>query len=261
MIPPNPDDYLAGAEQAAAGQRRRLAEVQAREHVGAAGWAQSSTLESIIRAGHEGLVATEALRHVVDLTGEKLRSLSLGSGDEERAGHVATIHGVLSSSEGQLEIARHVDELVRQALQDVTSTPITDISVARLKNIQSRVQVQVDALHTIIASAHAQADTLEQVHKLDQVIAEHQQKIRDLRLISAGSEAEALAGAGEDIVQRIGELDEAAPVQLGALRRIGHAVAEHVGNTGAPDEQKVATLEHLSEELKDRADDIRNGND
>ncbi|WP_309570278.1 hypothetical protein [Deinococcus sp.] len=259
--PHNPDDYLAGAEQAAALQRRRLAEVRAREHVGAAGWVQASTLEYIIRAGHEGLVATEALRQVVDLTGQKLRGLTLGIGSDERAGHVATLHGVLSNGEGQLDLALHIDDLVRQALEDVTSTPITDLSVGRLKSVQTRVQTQVEALHTIIASAHAQADTLEQVHKLDQVIAEHQQKVRNLRLESASSEAETLAEAGESIVQRIGELDEAPPVQLGALHRIGTAVAEHVGNTAASTAEKVETLEDLSDELKDKAQDIRSGND
>ena len=230
--PQQPDDLLAGAEHAAALQRRRLAEVQAREHVGAAGWAQSSTLEAIIRAGQEGLIATEALRQVVDLTGEQLRTLPLSIDEAQRAERAATLSGVLSSGQGQIQIARHINDLVSEALRDVTTTPLTDISVQRLKEVQRRVLEQVETLHTIILSAHAQAATLEEVHKLDQVIAQHQQKIRDLRMESANTEVEALAHAGEGIVQRLGELDEAAPTQLAALTRTVRRRA--VGRRGWP---------------------------
>lgn len=257
--PQLPDDLLAGAEHAATLQRRRLTEAQAREHVGAAGWAQSSTLEAIIRAGQEGLVATEALRQVVTLTGEQLRALPLSTDSAQRAEHAATLSGVLSSGQGQMEVAQHINELVSQALADVTATPLTDISVRRLKDVQRLVTEQVETLHTIISSAHAQADTLEEVHRLDQVIAEHQQKIRDLRMESAATEAEALAHAGEGIVQRLGELDEAAPTQLAALTRIGEAVGEQVGSTGAGNEQKARTLEQLAEDMQGRADDLRGG--
>ncbi|GHF49031.1 hypothetical protein HNQ07_002569 [Deinococcus metalli] len=255
--PHSPDEYLAGADHAAAQQRRRLAEVHAREHVGAAGWAQSSTLESIIRAGQEGLMATEALRRVVDLTGEQLRGLPLGTAPDERAGQAATLRGVMDRGQGQLDAARHLDDLVCRALEEVSATPLTQISVSRLQAVQTHLQTQVEALHTIIASAHAQAATVEQVQQLDRVIAEHQQRVRDLRLESAGSEAGALATAGESIVQRLGELDEAAPAQLGALNRIGHAVADQVSESGGTPEQKAETLEHLAQNMQDRADDLR----
>ncbi|MFC3831944.1 MULTISPECIES: hypothetical protein [Deinococcus] len=255
--PQLPDDLLAGAEHAAALQRRRLAEAQAREHVGAAGWAQSSTLEAIIRAGQEGLVATEALRQVVDLTGEQLRALPLSIDDTQRAEHVALLSSVMSNGQGQIEVAQHINDLVSQALTAVTTTPLTDISVRQLKDVQQRVMDQVETLHTIISSAHAQTATLEEVQRLDQVIAQHQQKIRDLRMESAATEAEALAHAGEGIVQRLGELDDAAPTQLSALTRIGEAVSEQVGATGADAEDKARTLEQLAGDMQDRADELR----
>lgn len=255
--PHNSVDLLADARHAAAVQRRRLAEVQAREHVGAAGWAQSSTLDAIIRAGQEGLAATEALRQVIDLTGEQLRTLPLSADEHSRADHAATLHGVLSSSEGQLEVALHVNDLIRQALEDVTATPLSEISVGRLRRVQAHVQVQVQALHTIIASAHAQADTLEQVQRLDQMLAEHQERVRALRRDSASQEVEALAEAGEGIVQRIAELDDAAPVQLQALHRIGAAVGEQMNETGASPTEKAQTLETLAETLQEKAQDIR----
>lgn len=251
------DTLLADAQTAALSQRRRVSEVRAREHVGAAGWAQASTLEAIIRAGQEGLVATEALRQVVSLTGEQLRSLPLSTGEEERAGHVATLQDVVQSGEGQLVVAHAVNELVCEALDEVASTPLAEISMQRLKNIQRRVLEQVEALGTIIASAQAQADTLDQVQKLDQVIAEHQRRVSSIRTSTAGSEIEALADAGEQIVQRIGELDEAAPQQIEALSRIGEAVAERVGDTGADGETKAEALESLADTMTEKARDIR----
>nr|WP_243398354.1 hypothetical protein [Deinococcus koreensis] len=252
-----PDTLLADAQIAALSQRRRVSEVRAREHVGAAGWAQASTLEAIIRAGQEGLVATEALRQVVSLTGEQLRTLPLSTGDRERAGHAATLQNVLHSGEDQLTVAHTVNDLVCRALDEVASTPVAEISTQRLRAIQSRVLEQVEALGAIIASAQAQADTLEQVQKLDEVIAEHQLRISALREYTASAEAEALAGAGEQIVQRIGELDEAAPKQIEALSRIGEAVAERVGDTGADARKKAEALEELAETMTGKARDIR----
>ena len=50
---------VAQVREASLKQRRRVAEARAREHVGAAGWAQTSALDAIIRAGREGLAATD----------------------------------------------------------------------------------------------------------------------------------------------------------------------------------------------------------
>lgn len=255
--PQNRDLLLADAQTAALAQRRRLSEVRAREHVGAAGWAQASTLEAIIRASQEGVIATEALRQVVSLTGEQLRTLPLSTAGEERAGHAATLQDVLSSGEDQLTVAHSVGDLVCRALDEVARTPVAEISMERLRGIQGRVLEQVEALGTIIASAQAQADTLEQVQRLDGVIAEHQRRVASIREYTASAEAEALAGAGEQIVQRLGELDEAPPKQIEALSRIGEAVAERVGETGATEEKKAQALDDLADTMTEKAREIR----
>ncbi|EYB66836.1 hypothetical protein DEIPH_ctg066orf0019 [Deinococcus phoenicis] len=248
---------LAGARQAVSQQRRRLAEVRAREHVGAAGWAQTSTLENILRAGREGLAATDTLRQLVRLTTEQVRSLPLAGPQEERDGHVRALTDIVQRGEGQITAAEALDDLICQALEDVTRTPVADVNVQTLRRIHERVQEQVEALNTIIGSARAQAGTLEEVTRLAQLSAEHQDRVNALRQFSAEEELQALTAAGEGIVERIAELDEAAPRQLDALTHIGEIVGQKVTDTAASVPEQAQALDDLARTLQQKAEELR----
>ncbi|MDV6374138.1 hypothetical protein [Deinococcus arenicola] len=251
------DGLMADAQQAVYSQRRRISEVRAREQVGAAGWAQSTTLQDIIRTGQQGLAATDALRQIIHLTTEQIRTLTLAASSHERDGQAQALLSIVENGEEQLTAAQALEQLVCRALEDVARTPVNELNVSRLHGIHLRVQEQLGALGAIISAAQAQAQTLEQAGKLEQVLNDHQRHVDEIQRFSAAHEASALAEAGEGIVQRIGELDEAAPEQIKALTQIGEAVAVHMGETGASGETQASALEKLADEMHDRADELR----
>lgn len=251
------DSLLSDLREASATQRRRLSEIRAREHVGAAGWAQNATLDSIIRLGREGLSATKALRQVVTLTTEQLRALPLVAIGEQSDEHLRALQDIVERGNEQIVAAQALDQLIFEALDEVSVTPLDDVSVNRLKDIQARVQSQVGALSVLMEAAQAQTDTLEQVAELEKVSAEHQQRVNDLRQFSAGETAEALGEAGESIVKQIADLDEADSRQLGALRNIGAALVTHLPDTAATPQAQAQTLEELAQAAQERADELR----
>lgn len=258
-VPEQAAGPLAEVREVSLQQRRRVSEVRAREHVGAAGWEQTSVLESIIRAGREGLAATDALRQVVTLTTEQLRALPLNAPSEARGEQLQALLHLQESGEVQVRAAEALDTLVCEALENVTRTPVNEVSLGRLQAIHQHVREQVLALDTIMQAAQVQADTLTQVQRLEQVSAEYQQRVSSLRHLSAADEAQALGTAGEQLVERIAQLDEAAPEQLSALTRIGEAVADRLTETGVSDHEQAQALEELAELMEEKAGQIRNG--
>lgn len=233
--------------------------MRAREHVGAAGWAQASTLEAIIRAGQEGWAATDALRRVMTLTGERLGVLPLAGSEDERSSHRQALRDVAQSGELQLATATALDALICTALDEVSGTPTDDLSVNRLRQIHDQLREQVSALQTIVEVAHAQASSVEQLDELSRLSDEYRRRVEAIAQFSAREEAQALGEAGERLVERIGELDEAPPQQLEALTQIGEAVVEHIQETGAEQEQQADALEHLASCMQERAQELRRG--
>lgn len=250
------DLLLSETEQATLSQRHQVAEVQARRHVGAAGWKQTAALEGILRAGREGLAATDALRHVVRLTTEQIRTLSLSEMGEQDE-HVQALQQIVENGESQITAAQALEEVLCTALADVARTPVDDINVLRLKQIHQRVQEQLTALDTIVEAAKVQAQTLEQASQLEAVSAKYQQRVNDIQQLSAEEEVEALGETGEQIVERIAEIDEAHPNQLSALKKIGEAVVEKLPDTGADARAQAQTLEHLAQVAQEKAEDLR----
>lgn len=248
---------IAQVREASLNQRRRVSEVRAREHVGAAGWAQTSALDAIIRAGREGLAATDALREVVQITTEQLRALPFGAGDDARSGQEEALRHILESGEVQITAARALDELVCMALDEVARTPVSEMNLRRLEGIHARVREQVQALGTLMEAAQVQTDTLEQVAQLERVSADYQSRVATLGCLSAEQEAQALGDAGEQLVGRLAELDEAAPQQVNALTRIGEAVAEKLTETGATPAEQAQALEDLAHLMEEKAGEIR----
>jgi hypothetical protein len=254
---PNRDELLEHLQQASYLQRRRLSEVRAREHVGAAGWAQASTLEAIIRTGQEGLAATEALRQVIFLTGEQIRTLPLGAPLQARQDEVQALEDIVHNGQEQITVAEALNRVVGQALEEVTRTPLSDLNVGRLQFIHARVAEQLTALQTIVHAAQAQAQTLEQAGQLEGVLSEHQRRVAELRHFSARAEAQALADAGTEIVERISALDGAASSQVDALTQIGEAVVDHMAQTDAPSAQQAGALEKLAHDMETEAQALR----
>ncbi|MFC4639707.1 hypothetical protein [Deinococcus hohokamensis] len=251
------DALLADLKDSTSAQRRRVAEVRAREHVGAAGWAQSSTLEDIVRTGRQGLAATDALQQVVHLTSEQLRTLPLGAPGEQREDHALALENIVRHGQEQITAAQALDELLCQALDHVSRTPLHELNVQRLLLVHDHVRDQVTALNTIIESARAQAATLEQLGALERISAEHLQRVQDLRQLGSEEEAQALGEAGEQIVTRLASLEDAAPQQLDALKRIGEAVVEQLPETALDVQTQAEALEELSRAAHEKSEALR----
>ncbi|WP_229783743.1 hypothetical protein [Deinococcus sedimenti] len=246
---------LAQVQEASLAQRRRVSEVRARQHVGAAGWAQTSALNIIIQTGREGLAATDALREVLHLTSTQLRELPI-SDEPGRQDHVDALRRILESGEAQFTAAQTLDALVTEALDDVTRTPVTDVSAGQLDRLSRRVRQQVETLNLIIQAARAQANTLEQLGELERVSTEFHGQVAQLHALSAENEAQVLGEAGEHLVHRLGELDNS-PHQLDALSRIGEAVADQLGGTGDAPEDQAEALEDLARQMEQKAAELR----
>ena len=258
-VPEQAAGSLAEVREVSLQQRRRVSEVRAREHVGAAGWEQTSVLETIIRAGREGLAATDALRQVVTLTTEQLRALPLNATSEARDEQVEALQHIQESGEVQVMAAQALDTLVCEALESVARTPMNEVSLGRLQAIHQHVREQVQTLETIMQAAQVQADTLAQVQRLEQVSAEYQERVSSLRHLSAADEAQALGLAGEQLVERIAQLDEAAPEQVSALTRVGEAVADRLTETGVSGAEQAQALEELAHLMEEKAEEVRQG--
>ncbi len=214
-------------------------------------------LEDIIRTGQQGLAATDALRQVIYLTTEQIRALPLGASADERGGQAQALLDIVENGEQQVTAAQALNALIGLALEDVARTPLNELSVSRLQAIHERVNGQLGALTAIIDTAQAQTQTLEQAAQLEELLNDHQRRLNEIRRVSLEEEIQALTVAGEQIVERISELDDAAEQQVDALTQIGKAVADHMAETGASDEEKAEALEGLAHEMRDRAGELR----
>lgn len=238
-------------------QTRRLAEARAREHVGAAGWAQTSALESIIRAGQAQFAATAALRDVVQLTTDQLRSLPLASVAAQGSDQDLALKQIVEQGQQQVKSAEALSALIHAALRDVVNTPVQEVSLRQLENIGERVRGQLEALHTMLDSARAQAHTLSQLQALDMVSREHAERVTRLRAEAAGSAVERLGQQGAAIVEAIADLDVVGTRQAEALRGIGTAAVQAVQVTGASRAEQLAALDAVAQTARQQADRIK----
>ena len=230
-------------------QRRKLNEARAREHVGAAGWHQTTLLEEIIRAGRDQFASTDALRQVVQLTTESLRALPLAAG-QERDGQRRTLEQIVSSGHQQVGAAQELEEVIQQALGEIIETPVSDLSARQLSRVLERVQEQIRALNLMIEAARAQVGTLEQLQELDDVSVSYQQRLGALHNLSAEEELEMLGNVGEQVVERISELGVGGDRQLEALGHISDAAVRQMTETAATRDDQLHALEQVQEEAR-----------
>jgi len=128
-------------------QQRRLNEARAREHVGAAGWLQSSLLEEIIRVGREQFASTDALRQVVRVTTESLRQLPISAGQESRDGQQRALEGIVASGSEQITAAHEleVDGEV-QAIRSQAQTQASTQAQATRDRAEGKLQQAIETI-------------------------------------------------------------------------------------------------------------------
>ena len=237
-------------------QRRKLNEARAREHVGAAGWQQTTLLEEIILAGREQFASTNALRQVVTLSTESLRALPLAA-QKPRDDQQRTLEGIVESGNQQVMAAQELEEVIQQALAEVIDTPLSDVNARQLERILTRVRQQIQALNLMIEAARTQVGTLEQMQALDAVIASYQRRLGELSSLSAEEELDVLGNVGEQVVGRITELDAHGGKQLEKLGSIGEAAVKGVSETSASRDEQLTTLEGIQAEAGREAEKLK----
>ena len=242
-------------------QRRRLNEARAREHVGAAGWHQTTLLEEIIRAGRDQFASTDALRQVVQLTTESLRALPLAAGQDSRSGQRRTLEQIVRSGHQQVSAAQELEEVIQQALGEIIETPISDLNARQLNRVLDRVQEQIRALNLMIEAARAQVGTLTQLQALDDVSLSYQQRLGELHNLSAEEELEVLGNVGEQVVERIAELDVSGGKQLETLGNISEAAVKQMVETTASKDDQLQALEQVQVEAKHQAEKLHRAED
>ncbi len=238
-------------------QQRKLNEARAREHVGAAGWQQTSLLEEIIRAGRSQFASTDALRQVVNLTTQTLRELPLAAGQEPRDDQQRTLEGIVASGNQQVGAAQELEEVIQQALAEVIGTPLSDLNARKLERVLERVRQQIRALNLMIEAARAEVGTLEQLQALDAVSVAYQQRLGELQSLSAEDELEVLGNVGEQVVERITALDAPGSKQLEKLGSIGEAAVKGVSETAASKDEQLNTLEGIQAEAGREAEKLK----
>ena len=234
-------------------QQRKLAEARAREHVGAAGWHQTTLLEEIIRAGRDQFASTDALRQVVQLTTESLRALPLAAGQDSRGGQRRTLEQIVESGHQQVGAALELEEVIQQALGEIIETPISDLNARQLNRVLDRVRQQIRALNLMIEAARTQVGTLEHLQQLDDVSLSYQQRLGALHNLSAEEELEMLGTVGEQVVERIAELAVDGDRQLETLGNISEAVVRQMAETSASRDDQLQALEQVQTEARQQA--------
>ena len=247
---------LLGLSAQSRAQRLRLNEARAREHVGAAGWHQTTLLEEIIRAGRDQFASTDALRQVVQLTTDSLRALPLAGGQDSRSGQRRTLEQIVQSGNQQVSAAQELEEVIQQALGEIIETPVSDLNARQLTRVLDRVQEQIRALNLMIEAARAQVGTLTQLQALDDVSLSYQQRLGELQNLSAEEELEVLGSVGAQVVERIAELDVEGGRQLETLGSISDAVVRQMSETTASRDDQLQALEQVQAEARQQVEKL-----
>ncbi len=87
--------------------------------------------------------------------------------------------------------------------------------------------------------------TLEQLQELDRVSASYQARLGELHNLSAEEELDLLGSMGEQVVERITDLDAEGGQQLEKLGSIGEATIKQVSETAATRGEQIQALEEL----------------
>jgi len=108
----------------------------ARRHVGAAGIEQTAALERLIAAGQAHSSLTQALQRVVTL---------LQKGEDTQA-----LSNLLEESQLQLLLLDMLAAAVTEALEQITATPVVQVSAQVLDGIAQDMQQRLNALQRLV---------------------------------------------------------------------------------------------------------------
>lgn len=200
----NADDPSGGPSvHRDAGEERR-----ARQHVGAAGFAQRDALERIIVAGRDQILFTQSLRTLLADTLAHLHALPLMDLYEAAGPHVAVLEQVAEACWAQMETAAKLRETIERGLTEIRGTPVEHISAHLLVNLSQVVQRQATELQTLITLANTETSTLQQIAGLHRVSVQTHKQLLSVEREQAEQEMVRLDREGRDALERIRQLED-----------------------------------------------------
>lgn len=179
----------------------------ARQHVGAAGFAQSNVLEQIISAGREQIGVIQSLRQVVAATQTQLRTLPPSAEADATQPQVAALQNIVGEGQTQIEAAEDLRRAIQRTLADVRDTPVGEVSARVLKTLGEIVWQQAAALEDLISAAITQASTPEQITNLERVSEETQTRLKNAEHEQVEHELVQLHLRGQQALERIRSLE------------------------------------------------------
>ncbi|UQN10123.1 hypothetical protein [Deinococcus sp. QL22] len=221
----------------------------AREHVGAAGLEQLHILEETIAAGREQIGVTQALRQVLASTLEQQRSTPLAQVGSAAAAQQATLQGIVASGQAQLATAHALRLTIQRVLAQVRETPIEDISGHVLTTLSVAVHQQAQDLQDIIEAAVGQANSLEQIARLEQISAQAEARLREAEHTRSEHDLVALeqhATRTLNYIRRLEREGQTHAAQREELMEEAHTAEQHIAEleeTNAVDQREITRLE------------------
>lgn len=188
----------------------------ARRHVGAAGTQQTAALERIIAVGRSQPSITRALERIA----QTLREEGAGTSQTET-------QALLEATQVQLQFVRHLEEIVTEALNWVTSTPIEHISAAMLNEVDLGAKAQLSALERLVEEVEQRSSSRPQLNVLEQVETDVHQALGAIEAQETRGQVESLSLVGQEAVAQLAALEQA-PVgeQIAALEDVAQAAHE-----------------------------------
>ncbi|WP_027483061.1 hypothetical protein [Deinococcus pimensis] len=243
-----PDDTHDAAE--------RRSYSTAREHVGAAGFAQRDALERLISAGREQILFTASLREVLTTTLAQLHALPLANLHEAAGPHVTALEHIAQSSRVQLDISNRLRVTIQDALTEVRGTPIEQISAQLLTDLAQLTHQQAADLQALIALALNEASTVGHITTLRQLSDNAKTQLLGEQPQRSERQLHQLDQIGQDVMNRLRVLEEegaAHAEQKAALEREATAAQTHIAamqeNAERQDED-IARMERENEILR-----------
>ncbi|PYE50963.1 hypothetical protein [Deinococcus yavapaiensis] len=234
----------------------------AREHVGAAGFAQRDVLERLIDAGREQIQFTVSLRQVLTITLQQLHALPLMDLHQAAEPHVTTLESIVQSSRAQLETADRLRDSIQRALVEVRGTPIEDISAQVLTNLSQVVQHQAADLAALISLALNEASTVEQITTLQRVSTQAHEQLQQAKHEQAERALMHLNQISQDVLTRIRALEASGTTHAEQKKQLEHealAAREHIARLEASaklDAQEITRLEAQAEVSRARTAEL-----
>lgn len=241
----------------------RASFVSARQHVGAAGFAQRDVLEQIIAAGQEQLAFTQSLRQVVASTLEQLRALPVKDLPDAAQTHLGALQDIVASGQQQIETATQLRQTIQRALDEVRNTPLEHVSAYVLSTLKDAVHQQVSDLQEIIGVAIDEAATTEQIAQLQQVSADAAQRVLAGQHAREERELAELDRLGQEALEKIrhleaqGQTHEAQRTTLEGEAQTAQGEIERLEATNVQEQAEIARMEREQVETVERLTELQ----